>query len=758
MTTPAADADAASIGTPMALRMAFIALVGTLLLLWWLTTGEGEWTSVSSWAPSLGIALAFRLDGLSQLFALIILAVGCMVFIYAAGYFRGSPLYARVVLLLGLFAAAMLGLVLADDLIMLYVFWELTTVSSFLLIGYSHADPAARRAALMGLLITTAGGLAMLVAFLLLGEIAGTYRISELLRMGPEIRAHPLYPLCLAGVLAGAFTKSAQFPLHFWLPGAMAAPTPVSAYLHSATMVKAGIYLLARLTPALGETEAWFWILGVTGAVTAVWAALMAIRQSDLKLMLAWTTVIALGLIVMLLGAGIDVSVKAALTFVLVHALYKSALFFVVGNLDHGAGSRLVGELGGLWRAMPLTATAALLAALSMAGFPPFLGSIGKDLKYEGALAISEEPALFAAAATIANALAVTVALVILVGPFLGRRRAPAASPHDPGWLMLLPPLGLATTGLVLGIDPDLVFRSLIGPAAASVLGADEPVYVTVEKGLRLALLLTAVTLGGGIAAFLARQRLAALLAGIARHLPLSGDRAFDATIKGLKALAAWQTGLVQTGRLTHYLTVTFLVAAGVPALALLRSGFGAGLLAGHGEIRGEVAFVMALMVAAALVVAVARSRLLAICALGIVGYGTALLFVVHGAVDVAITQLLVETLFVLIVASVLLRLPGIGVTPPERPAKRVRDMAVAAAFGGTVCALLLVVSAVPADRRISAFYERVSYVEAYGRNVVNVILVDFRALDTLGEIAVVAAAALGILAVLRFRRQEAGP
>ena len=758
MTPPQAEADVASIGTPMAFRLALIALVGTIGLVWWLAAGSGEWTSVASWAPSLGITLAFRLDGLSQLFALIILGVGCMVFLYAAGYFRGSPLYARVILLLGLFATAMLGLVLADDLIVLFVFWELTTVSSFLLIGYSHTDPGARRAALMGLLVTTAGGLAMLVAFLLLGEIAGTYRISEILQMGPQIRAHPLYPVCLAGVLAGAFTKSAQFPLHFWLPGAMAAPTPVSAYLHSATMVKAGIYLLARLTPALGETEAWFWALSVTGAVTAVWAAVMAIRQSDLKLMLAWTTVIALGLIVMLLGAGLDVTVKAALTFVLVHALYKSALFFVVGNLDHGAGSRLVGELGGLWRAMPFTAAAALLAALSMAGFPPFLGSIGKDLKYEGALAISEEPALFAAAATIANALAVTAALVIFVGPFLGRRRAPISDPHDPGWMMVVPPLGLAVTGLVLGVDPDLVFRSLIGPAAASVLGADEPVYVSVEKGLRLALLLTVVTLGGGVAAFLVRRQLSSVLDGIARRVPISGDRAFDGIIKGLKALAAWQTGLVQTGRLTHYLTVTFLVAAGIPAAALLWTGVGPGLLSGNGEIRGEVAFVVALMVAASVVVAMARSRLLAICALGIVGYGTALLFVVHGAVDVAITQLLVETLFVLIVASVLLRLPGIGVTPPERPAKRVRDMAVAAAFGGTVCVLLLVVSAAPVDRRISAFYERASYVEAYGRNVVNVILVDFRALDTLGEIAVVAAAALGILAVLRFRRQEAGP
>ena len=753
MTTAAQSQSAASsVGAPMAYRLALLALVGTAALVYQLATDAADWDAVAAWAPSLGVEFAIRLDGLSRLFVLVILSVGTMVFLYSAGYFRGSPQFARVILLLALFMTAMLGLVLADDLILLYVFWELTTLSSFLLIGYSHEDPQARRAALMGLLVTTAGGLAMLVAFLLLGEVAGTYRISALLPMGPVLIEHPLYPVILAGILAGAFTKSAQFPFHFWLPGAMAAPTPISAFLHSATMVKAGIYLLARLTPALGETSAWFWSLGIAGALTAVWAAVMSIRQTDLKLMLAWTTVLALGLIVMLLGAEIDVSVKAALTFVLVHALYKAALFFVIGNLDHGAGTRRIAELGGLWRAMPLTAAAAALAALSMAGFPPFLGSVGKDLKYEGALAISEEPLLFAAAATLANALAVSAALVLALGPFFGQRRARLEMAHEPGAAMWLPPLLLAGTGLVLGIDPDLVFLSLIGPAAATVLGADEPVYVVLEEGLQLALYLTVITVGVGILGFLAREPLRRGLGWSARLLPLSGDRAFDAAIAGLKAFAAWQTHIVQCGRLTRYLAATFLVAAAVPAAALYWVGAELIEVPDLATIRGEEAFVVGLMVAAAVVVALATGRLLAICALGIIGYGTALLFMINGAIDVAITQLLVETLFVVIVAFVLLRLPSLAAAPRDPLGGKLRDLAIAGAFGTVVCVLLLDSLSAPVDRTVSSFYERTSYLEAYGRNVVNVILVDFRALDTFGEIAVVAAAALGILAMLGFR------
>lgn len=749
---PAGDEDGESAGGVFAAhRLALLALFGFAGLVYQLWAGGADWSRSWNWVPSLGIELAWRLDGLSRLFALLILGIGFVVALYASGYFKGSPLIGRMVTLIALFMAAMLGLVLADDVISLFVFWELTTLTSYLLIGYAHADPKARRAALMGLLVTGAGGLALLAGLLLLGNIAGTYRISAMAAAGAELRAHPLYPTILALILVGAFTKSAQLPFHFWLPGAMAAPTPISAYLHSATMVKAGVYLLARLTPVLGGTPEWFWLLSVTGAVTSVWASVMALRQTDLKLMLAWTTVVGLGTLVMFLGAGGDISVKAAMTFVIVHALYKCSLFLVVGNIDHATGTRQLDELGGLWRAMPVTAAVACLSALSMAGFPPFLGSIGKDLKYEGALAIAEEPLLFAAAAVAANAISISVALTLAITPFFGPRHPTPRQPHEPGWWMLLGPVALAVTGMVLGIDPDLVFRNVIGPAAASVLGVQEPVIVEIAKGPGLALTLSFATVAAGIALYLARARFRAVTARLAAALPLSGDRFFDAAIAGLKAFAGRMNGLLQNGSLTWYLAVTFATAGILPGVALLRAPPSLPELPALGGLAWDQMFVVLLMAAATLVVVLASSRLLAICALGIVGYGTAYLYVANGAVDVALTQLMVETLFVVIVAVVLLKLPGIA-HQRQGPGIKVRNAAIAALHGAVVGGILLHVTAMPVDRSVTSFFEGASLTEAYGRNIVNVILVDFRALDTMGEIAVVAIAALGIWAMLRLR------
>ncbi len=426
------------------------------------------------WVPSLGIQFSFFVDGLSLLFALLITGIGVFIGLYARAYMRGHVLTGPFFCYLIFFQASMLGLVLADNIITLFVFWELTTVSSFLLIGFDHQSEKARRNAWQALLVTGAGGLALLAGLILLAQAGGSMELSELMRAETGIQRHPLYGGILVLILLGAFTKSAQVPFHFWLPNAMAAPTPVSAYLHSATMVKAGIYLLARVHPALSGTPEWIWTLTIVGAVTAVWASIVAMRQTDLKLALAYTTVMALGTLTMFLGSEAHIAITAAMTFLIVHCLYKSALFLVIGIIDHETGTREVDRLGGLARAMPITTVAAAAAAFSMAGFPPFLGFIGKELKYEGALAVASEPLFVAAAAIAANAMMVALAAVVAIRPVPWGPATHDSKPHEPPLAMWIGPLVLASLGLALGIVPPYVGELLIQPAAAAIAGATE--------------------------------------------------------------------------------------------------------------------------------------------------------------------------------------------------------------------------------------------------------------------------------------------
>ncbi|MEM7024720.1 MAG: putative monovalent cation/H+ antiporter subunit A [Pseudomonadota bacterium] len=702
------------------------------------------------WLPSLGVQLAFRVDGLSLLFALLITSVGALVALYAGTYLRAHPQLARLQLYLVLFMAAMLGLVLADDLITLFVFWELTTITSFLLIGFDHTRAKARGFALQALFVTGAGGLALLAGLLMLGHAAGTFELSAILA-NPNLTTHPLYLPILILVLFGAFTKSAQFPFHFWLPNAMAAPTPVSAYLHSATMVKAGVYLLARLHPALGDTEVWFYTLTITGAVTAVWASLMALRQRDLKLMLAWTTVMALGTLVMLLGSSANVAIAAAITFLLVHAFYKCSLFLVVGAVDHGTGTREVDRLGGLAGAMPITAAIACIAALSMAGFPPFLGFIGKELKYEGALAIADEPFLIAGAAVAANAMMVSVACVVAFRVFFGRAKPLPTQPHEVPVAMWIGPGLLAGLGLVFGIMPELLAGSLIQPAVSAVVDQQAIVKLALWHGINAPLLLSLLTVVLGGLLFWRHHQVRSGLDNLVARLPFSGDSVYERTLDGLKSFAAWQTRQLQHGALSRYLAVVFAVfAIGVGGVLFAGQAFSWKGLPPSAPLLGWAAVL--LVAAATLIVVLTSSRLLAICALGLVGVGSALVFLLYGAVDVAITQLLVETLFVVIIALVLPSLPAFTPKTDGPRSHPLWDGSIAIGCGAVVAALTLAIAQIPVDRTITSFYEQASVPDAHGRNIVNVILVDFRALDTLGEIAVVAIAALGVVALIRLR------
>ncbi len=705
------------------------------------------------WVPGLGVELSFLIDGLSLTFALLITGIGALVFAYAASYFKGHAKLVRLLTLLVLFELSMLGLVLADNLVLMFVFWELTTVTSFLLVGFDHEQEDARNKALQALLVTGAGGLALLAGILLIGAVAGTLEASALPAAADALKADPLYPAILALVLLGAFTKSAQVPFHFWLPNAMAAPTPVSAYLHSATMVKAGVYLIARLTPALGGTGLWLWTLTIVGGVTAVLASIWALRQTDLKLALAYTTVMALGTLTMFLGGASSIALAAAATFLIVHALYKAALFLAVGILDKKAGSREIDALGGLARPMWRTWVVVALAALSMAGFPPFLGFIGKELKYEGALAVASEPLLVVSFAVAANAMMVAVAGMVAIKPFLGARTAAADRAGEPPFAMWLGPAVLAAGGLVFGIAPELVGAGLVNPTATALIGDRVDKTLKLWHGVNIPLMLSLLTFALGVAVYLGlgpiRRRLAAAEAGGLWAAETGYDRLLAAT----KALAAWQTRVIQSGRYTDYVLWTMVVLAALLWAALAMGGLRV-VPTSVAPLSLIELTMLALAAFGAIVTVVTRSRLLAILALGLLGSAVAAIFVFYGAIDVAMTQLLVETLVVVIVAVALLRLPQL--TPKPGFETRWLHLGVAVATGLAMSLALMAVLTTDLDRRVTAFFEAASVPEAFGRNIVNVILVDFRALDTLGEIAVVVIAALGAVALLTVKRDRA--
>jgi len=747
------SARGATVAFAIAFATAIAATVGAASLVAEVAAGNPR-SVVIDWVPRLGVELAFRLDGLAMLFCLLISGIGTLVIAYSFAYFKGHRDHARLHWLLLAFMISMLGLVLADNVVLLFVFWELTTITSFLLVGFDHANAKARRSALQALLITGGGGLALLVGVVLLAEAAGTYRLSGIIAAG-SLAGHALYGPVLVLVLLGAFTKSAQFPFHFWLPNAMAAPSPVSAYLHSATMVKAGIYLMARLQPALGGTDAWFYTLTTIGAVTAVWSSLMALRQTDAKLMLAWTTVMALGTLTLFLGSDLRITALAAVTFLIVHAFYKCALFLVIGNVDKRAGTRQLGQLGGLVKRMPITAAVALLAGFSMAGFPPFLGFIGKELKYEGALAIAEEPWIVVAAAVSANAMMVAVALTIVFRVFLGGRVDTPKTPSEVPFAMWAGPALLAAAGLLTGIFPELVATAVITPAMNEVLGVEtRDASLSLWHGINVPLVLSVATVAIGTLLFF---RLAVVRDALERaisRLPATGDRVYAALLDGTSGHARQLTDALQNGSLSRYLGIVFVVLIGSVGAALVAGGVSPGMPEAT-PVTATVGVVAILIVLATVVVTITDSRLLAICMLGIVGSGLALMFLVLGAIDVAITQLMVETLFVVMVAAVLPRLPYFSGTAHPGRAGNLRDGTIALAAGLVMALVAIGVAATPTDLAVTRFYESASLAEAYGRNIVNVILVDFRAMDTFGEVVVVATAAMAVIAFLKVRPQR---
>lgn len=696
-----------------------------------------------AWIPSLDVYLSFRLDGLSLLFALLITGIGSFIFLYAASYLRGDDRLPRFFAFLTAFMGFMLGAVLADDLMVMMVFWELTSVASCLLIGYSSEQAMSRRAAQQGLLMTVAGGLALLAGIILLGTAAGSLRFGDMLAQAEALRVHPMAPTIIVLMALGAFAKSAQVPLHAWLANAMVAPTPVSAFLHSATMVKLGVYLLARFNPVFGEHALWGQLLVPVGVTTMLIAALLALRETDLKRLLAYSTVASLGTLVALIGVPHPLAATAAVAFLLAHALYKASLFMVAGIVDHASGLRDATRLGGLARAMPLTALAAVLAGLSMAGLPPFVGFIGKELLYEVALA---ESGLLAALVLMASAVMVVIAGVVALRVFFGPARPLDMTPHDPGPALWLGPLVLALLGLLGGLWPQAP-GALLGPAANAIAGAPVAGELALWHGLTPMLALSVLTLALGallLRWWLPLRRMLAGWSAIGRWGP---DAGYDRLLAGLQRTATWQTGQLQNGSLRRYVGVVCAISAVAVLLTLwLRRGW-AVAWPGWADI-GPEALLPALLVLAAWAMLRATSFMAGIVAAGMVGFLIALTFLFRGAPDLAFTQFSVEALAIVILLAIVGRMP-FHQQDPRSAAERRADALTAGALGAAAALVLLAVIATPFDSRLSDYFRATSVPAAHGRNLVNVIIVDFRALDTLGEITVLSLAALAAAAVI---------
>lgn len=699
------------------------------------------------WAPSLGVRLAVALDGLAFVFLALICGIGALIFVYAGEYLRSDPRLGRFYAYLLLFTGSMAGLVLADDVFFLFVCWELTSVSSFLLIAWDHERQEARKAALTALLVTGGGGLAMLAGFVLLVVVTGETQISRI--AGGVVRASALYPSILILVLAGAFTKSAQVPFHFWLPLAMEAPTPVSAYLHSATMVTAGVYLLARLGPVLGGTRAWAVVVTTVGAATMIAGAALSVTQKDLKRILAYSTVSVLGLLTMLLGVGTRAAVSAAVVYLIAHSLYKGALFLIAGTVDHEAGSRDITRLRGLARLLPITATAAVLAAISNAGAPPLLGFVAKELLYEAVLEAPSAAAALGVAAVMSSALFVVGSVMVAWRPFFGGPPEAPSIPHGEPLSLWLGPAVLAALSLALGVAPGLLGR-LPGVAATVILARPVALDLHLWHGLTPVLGLTVVTLLGGVG--LARVLLPRVerLHGAAERLGAVGPaRAYDGGFAGLLRFAEAETKVIQTGHLRHYLIITVMTTVVLVGAPLLRSLPPSSALSLRDLELPEIALAAVIM-AAAFVTTRTPSRFAAVAMLGAVGASVMLVFVIFSALDLALTQIMVEVLTVVIFVLVLHRIPRLVSPMPARV--WIPDAVVSGLFGVMVALLVLVSGTLSPESILSDYFIAKAYPEAHGRNVVDVILVDFRAMDTLGETTVLCAAGIGVYALLQIR------
>ena len=704
-----------------------------------------------SWVPALGLDLTLMVDGLGLMFAGLILGIGLLVVIFAHFYLYEGEATARFFASLMLFQGAMLGIVLAGNVLLLLIFWEMTSLSSFLLIGFWQHKAEARQGARMALAVTGGGGLALIGGLVLLGHVAGSFDLAVILARGAVVQASPLYPVTLALILIGCFTKSAQFPFHFWLPHAMAAPTPVSAYLHSATMVKAGVFLLARLWPVLAGTEAYTAVVTSVGLTTMVFGAGVALFRHDLKSILAYSTISQLGLLVMLLGFSLKLAALAAVLHILNHAAFKAALFMAAGIVDHETGTRDIRRLGGLAKVMPVTAVIATLAASSMAGLPPLGGFISKEMMLDETthMALLGLPWLVPALATIGAAISVGYSLRLAMHLFFGQPRDAQAfaRAHDPGIGMWAPSALLTALAVLLGLVPMTLAAPLVGAVTAAVTGAPAPEFdLALWHGVNFALILSLIAVAGGA---LLLWRHAGLLAAWERAEHLDAKAMFEAALGFAdrwvrKAMVALHTPSLQRMLLASFAVVVLLVIEGALTGGGVLTGTRPGIPASPA---GIIAW--ALLIAATIAVVLdARQRLRVLIYLSVIGLIVSLAFVRFSAPDLALTQIAVEVVTVLLLLLALNLLPK-RPPPLSSAPRRWRDGALAVTGGALVGGLVWAMLTRDPGASISAFHLANAKPGGGGTNVVNVILVDFRAFDTLGEIIVLGIAGLGIFALL---------
>ncbi|MDE1164838.1 MAG: monovalent cation/H+ antiporter subunit A [Pseudomonas sp.] len=744
-----------------------VALIGTvqMALLYPQIADGGVIREEIAWLPSLGFNLVLRIDGFAWLFSMLVLGIGTLVALYARYYMSPEDPVPRFFAFFLAFMGAMLGLVMSGNLIQIVFFWELTSLFSFLLIGYWHHRADARRGAYMALMVTGAGGLCLLVGVLLLGHVVGSYDLDTVLASGDLIRAHALYPVLLTLILIGALSKSAQFPFHFWLPHAMAAPTPVSAYLHSATMVKAGVFLLARLWPALSGSDQWFWIVSGAGACTLLLGAYAAMFQNDLKGLLAYSTISHLGLITLLLGLNSPLAAVAAVFHILNHATFKASLFMAAGIIDHESGTRDIRRLSGLVKLIPYTATLAMVASAAMAGVPLMNGFLSKEMFFAETVFITSTAWVEIAlpvVATVAGTFSVVYALRFTVDVFFGPKATDLPhQPHEPPRWMRAPVELLVMACLVVGIFPAQSVGPILATAARPVVGGTLPEYsLAIWHGLNAPMIMSLIAMSAGVVLYLLLRK--QLKRGRFVLPPLvgrfNGKRFFERSLVLCMRLARRLERKLTTRRLQPQLFMLVLMAVLAGLIPFLSNGLSWG---DRPKIPGSGVFVLLWLIAIACALGAAWQakyhRLAALTMVGVCGLMTCVTFVWFSAPDLALTQLVVEVVTTVLILLGLRWLPrriedAMPLPGSENRARvrRLRDLVLATVVGGGMALLSYAMLTRPTPNHISSFYLSRALPEGGGSNVVNVMLVDFRGFDTLGEITVLVAVGLAVFALLR--------
>lgn len=742
-------------------------------LLFWLPLiqdGSGLTWQIG-WLPVSVFRVSLYLDNLSAVFALLVTGIGTLVLIYSGYYFKGDRSAWRFLVYLLLFMFAMLGLVLAGNLVILFIFWEITSVTSFLLVAYKSKSQQARQGAFKALLITGTGGVALLLGVIFISTITGSTELTTLLTQTSSLQQNNLYPVVLVLVALAALTKSAQTPFHIWLPDAMSAPTPASAYLHSATMVKAGIYLLARLNPVLGLTEAWFWIFSTVGLITMLTGAYLGLKQNDLKALLAYSTISQLGVMVLLIGQDTDIAFKALIIAVIAHALYKSALFLIAGIVDHSTRTRDLRRLGGLGRWMPYSMGIAMLAGLSMAGLPPMFGFLAKETLLATAVhpSLPETIALiFPVGAVAAGALILAQAGLFVWDTFLGKQRDPSIEPHEAPWGMLAAPLIPAALSILLGLLPEPErLATFISNAASAAYGGEVKVSLDLWAGLTVPFLLSIIAVTAGILIFIFREPVRNFQKRIAPNLTL--NYLYLGMLKAIDCLGKFATR-IQGGKLRNYLTVMLVsliilvaVLSGAPDFSqiplfiqpLFNLGFAISILR---------IFALIVIISAALATVFIRRDFAAILTLGAMGLSVAVFMVLEPDPDLALVQMVVDLLAVVILVLALTRLPrsqrlrATELTYSQSRFSLVRDILVSSAVGLIVAWIALTALVTrPRESVVTPFYEANAKLLTGAKDIVGAIVVDFRAFDTLVEITVFSIAGLGIYTLLLYASRLAG-